>query len=351
MKVNFHLDKKNKPQSENGMKVVYGQAKRGGYRLRWYLILAIVISPLLFMAYYLFRTQVLVTAPAIITSHPLTVTATRSAIVGPVPVNVGTEVTQDQALLLLKDNALNKEIDFIKDELVKLSKNQVQSTDELYKSAIESSAEGLKKVRDIQKKYDLYRKKGQVSEVDYAAIVSVNNSLSNQLSSQKIAYVDAMRNLEELELAGPVTQEYRSLMRELVVKRAQQEDLTFRSPMNGRVLDIHVHEGGQNVSENTPLLTIARNVTPEITAFLNPKYLEYSNMETKAKVVFPDGRKFRATVSKPVEVVNKLPSELQSPFEGQPAYLKVTLSFDEPLEKSRWIEGGRSGSSLLTLVD
>lgn len=54
MKVNFHLDKKNKPQSESGMKVVYGQAKRGGYRLRWYLILAIVVSPLLFMAYYLF---------------------------------------------------------------------------------------------------------------------------------------------------------------------------------------------------------------------------------------------------------------------------------------------------------
>ncbi len=67
MKVNFHLDKKNKPQSESGMKVAYGQAKRGGYRLRWYLILAIVISPLLFMAYYLFKTQILVTAPGIVT--------------------------------------------------------------------------------------------------------------------------------------------------------------------------------------------------------------------------------------------------------------------------------------------
>ncbi|MGI2961139.1 HlyD family secretion protein, partial [Vibrio alginolyticus] len=33
------------------------------------------------------------------------------------------------------------------------------------------------------------------------------------------------------------------------------------------------------------------------------------------------------------------PQELQSPFEGQPAYLKVTLSFDEPVEQTRWIEG------------
>ncbi|PFG57790.1 multidrug resistance efflux pump [Vibrio sp. ES.051] len=338
MKVNFYLDKRHKPQSESGMKVVYGQAKRGGYRLRWYLILAIVISPLVLMAYYLFKTQILVTAPGVITSYPLVVTATRAATVGPVPVDIGSVVAKEQSLILLQDNALNKEIDFIQDELVELSKKQVQNTDELYKSAIESSEAGLKKVEEIQKKYDVYREKGQVSEVDYAAIVSVNNTLSYQLNSQRIAYMDAMRDLEELELAGPVAQEYRALMRELVVKRAQQESLTLRSPINGRVLDIHVHEG-QNVAKNTPMLTIARNVTPEIIAFLNPKHLEYSQIDKKAKVVFPDGRKFAATVSQPVEVVNKLPPELQSPFEGQPAYLKVTLSFDEPLEKSRWIEG------------
>ncbi|MCQ6507896.1 HlyD family secretion protein, partial [Vibrio parahaemolyticus] len=64
------------------------------------------------------------TAPAIITSYPLTVTATRSAIVGPIPVNVGSEVAQDQALLLLKDNALNNEIYFIKEYLIKFSKNK-----------------------------------------------------------------------------------------------------------------------------------------------------------------------------------------------------------------------------------
>ncbi|MCQ4504544.1 HlyD family secretion protein, partial [Vibrio parahaemolyticus] len=61
---------------------------------------------------------------------------TRSAIVVPIPVNVVTEVSHDQALFLLKDNALNKEIDFIKEEFIKLSKNQVHITDELYKNAI-----------------------------------------------------------------------------------------------------------------------------------------------------------------------------------------------------------------------
>jgi multidrug resistance efflux pump len=338
MKVNFHLDKKNKPQSESGMKVAYGQAKRGGYRLRWYLILAIVISPLLFMAYYLFKTQILVTAPGIVTSYPLTITATQAAIVGPIPANVGDEVDTGQSLVLLDDRALNKEVEFLQKELVLLSNNKVQSSDVLYQQAIANTKTSLAKVQQIQQKYDQFRKKGQVSEVDYAAVVNVSNAIDSQLSDQEIAYINAKRDREQLALAGPVAQQYRALMQELVVKRAQQESLTFRAPFSGRVLDIHVHEG-QRVTENAPLLTVAQNVTPDITAFLNPKYLDYSQKGTKAKVIFPDGKKLSATVSRPVEVVNKLPQELQSPFEGQPAYLKVTLSFDEPVEQTRWIEG------------
>ncbi|PSW18211.1 HlyD family secretion protein [Photobacterium sanctipauli] len=338
MKVNFHLDKQQKPQSESGMKVVYGQAKRGGYRLRWYLILMIVISPLLFMVYYLFRTHVFVTAPAIVTSYPLTVTATQSAVVGPIPVEVGGDVERGQSLLLLGSKALEEEVTFIQRELLKLSDDQVKNTDALYLDAIANTQETLEKVEQIQSNYDEFRKKGQVSEVDYASVVSVSNALNSQLSNQKIAYADESRHIQEQKLAGPVSQEYRALMRELVVKRAQQESLTLRAPFEGRVLDIYVHEG-QRVTENTPLLTVARNITPEITAFLNPKYLEYTRFNTKAKVVFPDGKKFATTVTRPVEVVNKLPQELQSPFEGQPAYLKVTLSFDEPLHKSQWIEG------------
>lgn len=338
MKVNFSLDKKNKPQSESGMKVAYGQAKRGGYRLRWYLILAIVISPLLFMAYYFFKTQILVTAPGIVTSYPLTITATQATIVGPILVNVGDKVEKGQSLILLADRALNKEVEFLQKELVSLSKNKVRSTDELYQQAIANTKTSLAKVQQIQKNYDKFRKEGHVSEVDYAAVVNASNAINSQLSEQEIAYINAKRDREQLVLAGPVSQQYRALMQELVVKRAQQESLTFRSPFSGRVLDIHVHED-QRVTENAPLLTVAQNVTPDITAFLNPRYLNYSQKGAKAKIIFPDGKKFSATVSRPVEVVNKLPQELQSPFEGQPAHLKVTLSFGEPIEKTRWIEG------------
>lgn len=338
MKVNFHLDKKNKPQSEDGVKIVYGQAKRGGYRLRWYLILTIVISPLLFVAYYLFRTEFLVTAPAIITSFPVTINATHSGVVGPIPTAVGKQIAQNQALVQLNDTTLDQEIEFIKQELLKLPSQLSVSADALYLSAIKQSQQSLLKVNGIQEKYTTYRAKGQVSEVDYASIVSIQNALNSQLSNQQIAYAEAQRRDVEIQLAGAIAQEYRNLMKELVVKRATQESLTIKAPFEGRVLDIHVLEG-ERISINSPLVTIAKNVTPEITAFLDPKYLEYSRMGTEAKVTFPDGKSYRVQVSSPVEVVNKLPSELQSPFEGQPAYLKVNLKFDEQIEPIRWIEG------------
>ncbi|MGR5140313.1 HlyD family secretion protein [Photobacterium sp. DNB23_23_1] len=337
MKVKFHLDKQQKPQSEGGVKVVYGQAKRSGYKLRWYLILALVISPLLIMGYYLFRTQVLVIAPAIITSYPVTITSAESSLVAPLPTVVGNRVTKGQAIILLSDPALDEETRFIEQELLKLSP-PTPKIDKLYQAAIAQSEQNLQKFQKIQRNYDTFRAKGHVSEVDYAAIINISSSLNNQLNNQKLAYIEAQRHLNEIALAGPVSQAYRALMQELVVKRAQQDNLTIRSPINGRVIDIHVLEG-ERVTADTPLITVARNTTPDIIAFLNPKYLKYSDIDTNATITFPDGKKMSATVSKPVEIVNKLPQELQRPFEGQPAYLKVTLHFEGALEQKYWIEG------------
>ena len=337
MKVKFHLDKQQKPQSENGVKIVYGQAKRGGYKLRWYLILGLVISPLIVMGYYLFRTQVLIIAPGIITSYPVTITSADNSLVAPLPTTVGSNVAKGQAILLLSDPALDEETRFIEQELLKLSPPK-PDIDKLYLAAIAQSEQNLQKFRQIQRKYDTYRAKGHVSEVDYAAIINISSSLNSQLYNQKLAYIETKRHLNEIALAGPVSQAHRALMQELVVKRAQQDNLTIRSPINGRVIDIHVLEG-ERITVDTPLITVAQNNTPEIIAFLNPKYLKHTDINNQAKVRFPDGKTMQATINKPVEIVNRLPQELRRPFEGQPAYLKVTLRFDEALDTKYWIEG------------
>ncbi|MGL4830048.1 MAG: HlyD family secretion protein [Vibrio sp.] len=337
MKVKFHLDKQQQPQSESGMKVMYGQAKRGGYRLRWYLILALVISPLLAMGYYLYRDKVLVIAPAIVTSDPVVIKAVEEGIIGSLNLVVGQSVTEQQALFEVSNLALNDELDFMRQEIAQLDVNQEESF-HYHNLAIENAQKNADQILQIRKRYEMYKAKGQVSDVDYAAIINLAYSAQNELNSRHIALGDAQNSYQERLLAGPISQARRNLMKELVVKQAQLEQLSVRSPYDGRVVDLPVVEG-QQVEKGDPVVVIAKNVMPHVTAYLNPKYLDVAQFGVHATVLFPDGKEYPATVSQAVEIVSKLPTQLAKPFEGKPAYMKVTLSFDEEIEEDRWIEG------------
>ncbi|WP_337028425.1 HlyD family secretion protein [Vibrio cholerae] len=337
MKVKFHLDKQHQPQSERGMKVMYGQAKRGGYRLRWYLILALVISPLLAMGYYLYRDKVLVIAPAIVTSKPVAIKATEDGVIGPLNLVVGQSVTEQQALFEVTNTTLANELDFMRQEIAQLNVNQEENT-HYHTLAIENTQRNSDQIQQIRKRYEMYKAKGQVSDVDYAAIINLAYGAQNELNSRNIALNDAQTSYQERLLAGPISQAKRGLMKELVVKQSQLERLNIHSPFDGRVVALPVVEG-QQVEKGDPLVVIAKNITPQVTAYLNPKYLDVSQFGTHAKVIFPDGKTFSATVSEAVEIVSKLPIQLAKPFEGKPAYMEVTLTFDEELEENRWIEG------------
>ncbi|WP_132816145.1 HlyD family secretion protein [Vibrio crassostreae] len=338
MKVKFHLDKKNKPQSDDGVKVAYGQAKRGGYRFRWYLILSLVISPLLFVAYFFLKTNFLVIAPAIVTSYPVTLTAKVAGIVGPIPIDDGTQVERAQTAIQLTNLEIEAQIEFIHAELLGLKVDLPRDMEALHLNGIAETRRNLIKVQEIQKRYEEYRRKGQVSDVDYASIVGMGNSLNNQLNQQKLDYQSAKLAEEERELAGPVSQAKRSLMKDLALKRVREQELSVKSPYAGRVVDIHVVEG-QRVFEGDELVTIAKNTVPHIVAYLDPKYLEDAVKGANALVKFPNGSSFEAEVSDSVEVVSKLPSQLVSPFEGQPAYLKVVLDFITAPPEEYWVEG------------
>ncbi|WP_139683473.1 HlyD family secretion protein [Vibrio tasmaniensis] len=338
MKVKFHLDKKNKPQSDDGVKVAYGQAKRGGYRLRWYLILSLVISPLLFVAYFLFKTNFLVIAPAIITSHPVTLTSKVAGVVGPIPVEDGSQILKSETAIQLTNKEVEAQIEFLHAELLDLEVRVADDIGLLHLKGIEETRSNLNTVQQIQKRYEEYRKKGQVSDVDYASIVGMTNSLNSQLNGQKLDYQNAKLAEQERGLAGPVSQARRALMKDLALKRVVEQELSIKSPYAGRVVDIHVVEG-QRVFEGDELVTIAKNATPQVVAYLDPKYLENAIIGAHTKVRFPNGSTFEAEIADSVEVVSKLPTQLASPFEGQPAYLKVALNFMADLPTEYWIEG------------
>ncbi|MCL6415993.1 HlyD family efflux transporter periplasmic adaptor subunit [Aestuariirhabdus sp. Z084] len=340
MKVDFHLEKQKKPTSEQGVKVVYGQAKRGGYRLRWYLTLALVVSPLLVMGYYLFRNYVLVIALGVVTTEPVTITATNDGIVDTLRVEPGESIAESSVLLTMNNAVLASDIRFLEAELRKLDKRLTDSTEEelvVYQQAIDEAKTNLEVMASIRKRYDTYRSSGKVSDVDYAAIISVHSQAEQLVNTKTVDYQRALIDRQVSKAAGPVAQAQRQLMGNLVVKKAQYDSLTIVTPYGGNIVDVQVAVGSR-VFIGDPLLTVSRHIEPKVVAYLNPRYLNSARQGSKASVKFPDGRRYSATVTEKVEMTSRLPAHLAKPFEGQPALLKVTLTFDQALEKNMWVE-------------
>ncbi|RRJ84194.1 HlyD family secretion protein [Aestuariirhabdus litorea] len=341
MKVDFHLDKQLNPTSEQGMRVMYGQAKRGGYRLRWYLTLALVISPLLAMAYYLFRSYVMVIALGVVTTEPVTITATNDGVVDTVRVRVGETVAEGDTLLSMNNPVLSAEINFLENELSSLNKRLANSTLEnlaIYQEAIDDAKNNLAVMSTIRERYDTYRSSGKVSDVDYASVISVHSQAEQLLNSSTVDYHRARIENEVRRTAGSIAQAQRQLMGNLVVKKAQYNSLNIVTPYGGYVVDVEASVG-RRVFVGDPLITVSRHIQPKVMAYLNPRHLDKAKRGSQVRVTFPDGRRYGATVTEDIEMTSRLPSSLSKPFEGQPALLKVTLTLDEPLQKGMWVEG------------
>ncbi|WP_412496154.1 hypothetical protein [Shewanella chilikensis] len=72
MKVTYQAAAKaQQPTRDQGLKVDYAPAKRGGMKWRWYLLLLLVIAPVVLLLWVLLRPSLFVLAPGILTSEPL----------------------------------------------------------------------------------------------------------------------------------------------------------------------------------------------------------------------------------------------------------------------------------------
>lgn len=341
MKVKFHLEKSQKPTTEHGMKVVYGTAKRGGYRFRWYLILAIILSPIFLMIYTYAKQYLFVVALGVITTGPVLITAPQNGSVKKIDVDESEFVLEGQLLIQLNDPVLEKEITFIEGELLRLNEVEEGRDEEdlsPYYAAITAAKYNLRKVTTIKLNYDQYAKEGKVSQVDYAAIIGIYNTSQSSLTNAYIALNQAKIAQKQRELAGGIAQVTRALNQSLTTKINQLEALTIKAPYMGLVIDVNALEG-QRVSIGDPLVTISPDVAPFVISYLEPEHIDKAKLGTLVSVVLPNGKKVKARVAQSIGLTSKLPAQLAKPFEGAKALLKVKITFLGGLLESEWVEG------------
>ncbi|PMG39647.1 hypothetical protein BCU93_11485 [Vibrio breoganii] len=343
LKIEFMLDKKKNPATEKGLKVLYGGTKRTGYRIRWFVLVAIVLFPALFGLGWIVKQQVFVVAPAIVSYNSVDLNVKTSGLIKMVNFKTGDTVSAGSVLFELNDPVLDSEIQFLESEiqvLRRILKQEDDSTLRLYRGAVTQSRNTLKEMEAIKRKFDTYFSKGQVSTSDYSAVLSNYAAAESKLTNTTIELRLAELNLAKEKYSGDVANVIRNLEKELNLKIKLRESLQVKAPFDSTILDV-AGKVGMQVGELDTVMTIAgKDPTPHVIAYLDPKYVSSAKMGQTVEVKLPNGENHKAEVSTSVQLATKLPEQLAKPFEGKKALMRVSVEFSGTLpDRYKLVEG------------
>ncbi|MEE1674754.1 HlyD family efflux transporter periplasmic adaptor subunit [Agarivorans aestuarii] len=336
MKIRFNKAGETKPTEKSGFKVNYAQAKRGGYRVRWYILLALILSPLAILVWFFGKDLAFVRADGILTMNPLIINAPIDGKITELWVNDEQIVNANQALLSFSIATLSAQKALLKDDIAKLEQGLAQINDGVKRnlsSSLLSAQKNLKQHQEFEQEYRQYQEQGLMSLDEVA-------TLQNQYFSAEQGVFKVQQQLsqeQERMLAGPA-QQWRNQLRLQVLELQQQIDQrTLTAPYQTKVSEMMV-QVGQYVEKGTPLLILAGRNQPEVQVYLPPKYIEYGQLGRTATVTLPNGEDYLAEVLRGTEIAQKIPDILSGPFEGAEPALKVSLSVPKRL-KQQIVEG------------
>jgi multidrug resistance efflux pump len=303
MKVRFDSSKELRPDQDNGLKVLYGPSKRVAYRLRWYLILALVLSPLVYVFGRITLDLLRVEVPAQLQVPSTEIRALESGTIADVGVEVGGRVEPGDLLLRLDNpdwrlrldqlqpasadnpNGLGNSATSLQNSTVRLQGQVVQLFKGLHREGATSSAELLR------------------SEVD--------------LNMQRLALLELERRLrqERFQVEGEPIQNLRD-GRERDWLAARLDLLSIRADNPGRVSELLVNKG-ESVGPGTLLMRVERAEEPLLWIYLRPRDAELARPGGSVEVRMPDDSWLKARILQQADLARLLPRGLRSSVGGE----------------------------------
>jgi multidrug resistance efflux pump len=303
MKVRFDSSKELRPDQDNGLKVLYGPSKRVAYRLRWYLILALVLSPLVYVFGRITLDLLRVEVPAQLQVPSTEIRALESGTIADVGVEVGGRVEPGDLLLRLDNpdwrlrldqlqpasadnpNGLGNSATSLQNSTVRLQGQVVQLFKGLHREGATSSAELLR------------------SEVD--------------LNMQRLALLELERRLrqERFQVEGEPIQNLRD-GRERDWLAARLDLLSIRADNPGRVSELLVNKG-ESVGPGTLLMRVERAEEPLLWIYLRPRDAQLARPGGSVEVRMPDDSWLKARILQQADLARLLPRGLRSSVGGE----------------------------------
>ncbi|GAB1064367.1 HlyD family efflux transporter periplasmic adaptor subunit [Shewanella algae] len=324
MKVTYQAAAKaQQPTRDQGLKVDYAPAKRGGMKWRWYLLLLLVIAPVVLLLWVLLRPSLFVLAPGILTSEPLEMRAMQKGRLLELSVQPGSRV----------DAGLDASIDELQRQLAELTPPSLEQDLAILgqlEQRVLVAEQGVKRQDELLSQFESFRKQGVVPTADMAAVMQAHTSARMALEQARAELLQQRQLQQQEREAGVIAQSRNSLLLKLAELQAKRQQLTIQAPFAGRVADVLVQQG-ETIAEQQPMLWLSGRAQPVVVCYLAPKYLNYVAQGQQASVKLPNGTRIRAEIKEPTELVGKVPKQLSGPFDGDKPALKVTLALHQSL--------------------
>lgn len=315
MKVRFTSSKEREPTVDGGLKVIYAPSKRIAFRLRWYLILLIVASPVLWFAGKVFSGMLLVEAPAHIILPSTELRALESGVIRHLSVKAGDEVAAGMLLVSLDNPVLRAQQRAITDTLqVKpLSTMLLQRQQQILSQQLE---------------------RARLRSIELEQLVNIGAATRGELSEAFDALSDRQAALVEFEYRlNPTSDQQASSRRnlgELTVLSGRLEQLQILAGEDGIVRSVEVNEG-ESVGPGTLLMQLQTSGEVEIQVFLDARQRELAHPGQALKLRLPDGTWLAAQVASEPSIAARLPAGMRSTFAANELGLLVKVQPIEPL--------------------
>lgn len=305
MKIKFSSAKEHQPTQDQGLQVLYAPGKRFAFRMRWYLILFAVVSPLLWLVGRWALALWLIEAPAQLHLPGTELRSRDAAQVEEILVQPGQRVAAGELLVRLDNPEWRARRFLLQAGAPTVERGEAtQERERLLLQALLGRAEAH--VQQIQRLLE----SGAATRGELLAA-------ANQRDAR-------LRDLYQLEQRSQpvVTADQRQRELELAWLDSRLTGLELRAEADGRVGEI-MAAPGENVGPGTPLLRLERDGEPQVWVYLHPSHAASATPGKPLTLIFPDGSKRQAVVVQAVDDAAPVPVELRPPFSAPTRSLRV----------------------------
>jgi multidrug resistance efflux pump len=327
MKIRFDKPEQKQPDLDRGLKVPYGSSKRALASWRWYLILLIICSPIIFFLIKFGSHLLIVRGAGYVEVPQIEIRSNENGYVKKLWVKSMQEVKPGVLLCTLEQPDLDKKEKLLNSELDYLIINPAQK-------GINDSAFAEQVSIDFAYNQKEYMKKRLD---DFIQLFNQGAATDAEVKTARFQYEAALAHINSVLMTrSDVKNLENGRIRQLTLEKnqlkLQSEAMLVYSPVEGKISDILVTEG-EYVSRGDLIITVMKNERALVNAYLATGYIKYAEVGQLAKIVFANGEKVPARVVTVPSLTKPIPLDAITSFGSRDREIFIQLEFMESVKQ------------------